>query len=149
MMEREYAGFWVRSVATLIDMLILSIVTGIPLTIIYGQDYWRDQQMIHGFWQVMISYVFPLLATIWFWRRYRGTPGKMAFRLNVVDAQTGGALTVGQSVLRNIGYVVSALPMMLGYLWVGVDRRKQGFHDKMAGSVVVRELGKEPVRFEK
>ena len=49
MMEREYAGFWVRSVATLIDMLILSIVTGIPLTIIYGQDYWRDQQMIHGF----------------------------------------------------------------------------------------------------
>ncbi|WP_141737159.1 RDD family protein [Marinobacter sp. X15-166B] len=44
--------------------------------------------------------------------------------------------------------MLSALPLCLGFIWVGVDKRKQGWHDKLAGTVVVRSIGKEPVKFD-
>ena len=71
----------------------------------------------------------------------------MLLRLRVVDARTGEPLPLGQCVLRYIGYFVSALPLCLGFLWVAFDARKQGWHDKIGGSVVIVEP-REPVRFE-
>jgi uncharacterized RDD family membrane protein YckC len=47
------------------------------------------------------------------------------------------------------GYFVSILPLMLGFIWVGIDKKKQGFHDKLAGTVVIREWSKEAVKFDK
>ena len=49
------------------------------------------------------------------------------------------ALSIGRALLRYFGYLVSALLLMLGFVWIAFDRRKQGFHDKIAGSVVVIE----------
>lgn len=73
----------------------------------------------------------------------------MAVSVRVVDADTGGPLTVGQSIGRYVAYFVSILPLFLGILWVAFDPRKQGWHDKLAGTVVVRskQYGTEPVRF--
>ena len=56
----------------------------------------------------------------------------------VVDAKTGAALSVRQSIGRYLGYYVSILPLLLGLVWVAFDPRKQGWHDKLAGTVVVR-----------
>jgi len=42
-------------------------------------------------------------------------------------------------LLRYLGYYLSMLPLFLGFIWVGIDRRKQGFHDKIAGTVVIRQ----------
>ena len=72
----------------------------------------------------------------------------MALRLRVVDAKTGQALTTPQAIGRYLGYYVSAFALMLGFIWVGIDKRKQGFHDKLAGTVVIRDTAKEPVRFD-
>ncbi len=69
-------------------------------------------------------------------------------RLKVVDAATGGAVPTGRLVARYFGYFVSMIPLFLGFIWVGIDSKKQGWHDKMAGTVVVRTTHKEPVRFE-
>jgi len=136
--QQEYAGFWIRFGATLIDLVVFSIVMLTPLTLIYGQEYWLGDVSPLSFWNLLFGYVLPAVATIWFWRRYLATPGKMALGLKIVDAQTGGKITLGQSVGRYFAFIVSAMPLFLGYIWVGIDKRKQGFHDKLAGTVVVR-----------
>ena len=58
----------------------------------------------------------------------------------IVYANTFGHPPFGKLVLRYIGYYISLLPLMLGFFWVGWDKRKQGFHDKIAGTVVVKGL---------
>jgi len=54
-----------------------------------------------------------------------------------VDAQTGATPSAKQLVGRYFAYLVSTLPLCLGLLWIAVDKRKQGWHDKLAGTVVV------------
>ena len=147
MENQEYAGFWIRFGAVLIDLVVMAIVFWIPLTLIYGEEYWVGDQIYHGFWDLIFSYILPFVATIWFWLRFFGTPGKMALRLKIVDATTGGKLSLGQAIGRYFAYIVAAVPLLLGYIWVGIDKRKQGLHDKLAGTVVIRQLGKEPVKF--
>lgn len=139
MENKEYAGFWLRFGAMLIDVAIMLVVLYIPLTFIYGEAYWTGDKFINGFWDVLLGYVTPFVVTIWFWRRYLGTPGKMRLRLKVVDAQTGAALSTKQAVGRYFAYILAILPLFLGFAWIGFDKRKQGWHDKLAGSVVIRE----------
>ncbi|MEY4425789.1 MAG: hypothetical protein RL535_87, partial [Pseudomonadota bacterium] len=69
--------------------------------------------------------------------------------LRVVDDKTGSSLSVGQSIARYLGYFVSGITFGLGLIWVGIDSKKQGWHDKIAGTVVVRNKarGTEAVRF--
>ena len=94
----------------------------------------------------------PFAGVVLFWLKRQATPGKMVVAARVVDAETGKTLTVGQAVGRYLGYIVATLPFGLGLLWVAFDRKKQGWHDKMAGTVVVRQrregVKSEPVRFE-
>ena len=145
MENKEYAGFWIRFGALLIDLVIMAIVLYVPLSLIYGEEYWIGDKLIYGFWDVMLGYVVPFVATIWFWLRYLGTPGKMVMKLQIVDASTGGKMRTGQAIGRYFAYILSAVPLCLGFIWVGVDQRKQGWHDKLAGTVVIRNTGKEPV----
>jgi uncharacterized RDD family membrane protein YckC len=74
----------------------------------------------------------------------------MAVGAIIVDARTGGKPSTRQFIIRYLGYYVSMIPLMLGILWVGFDARKQGWHDKMAGTVVVRRKGgaTQPVKFD-
>ena len=148
MENQEYAGFWIRLGAALIDLVVIAIVFSVPLTLIYGEEYWIGDQFFYGFWDLMLVYILPFVATIWFWLRYFGTPGKMALRLKIVDADTGGKLSLAQAIGRYFAYFVSAIPLLLGYIWVGIDKRKQGIHDKLAGTVVVRQLNNEPLSFD-
>lgn len=136
--EVVFAGFWRRFGAALIDIVLIIVVT-LPLLIaIYGMAYFDPEQtgFIAGPADFVIGWVLPAIATVWFWLRFRGTPGKLALQARVVDARTGGTLTLRQCVLRYVGYFVSTLPLGLGYLWIAFDPRKQGWHDKIAGTVV-------------
>ena len=148
MENNEYAGFWIRFGAMLIDLVVMIIVLYIPLTIIYGEEYWLGEQFIYGFWDVTLGYIVPIVATIWFWLRYMGTPGKMATKLRIVDAATGNKMTTGQAIGRYFAYIIAMLPLCLGLIWVGIDKKKQGWHDKLAGTVVIRDTGKESVQFD-
>jgi uncharacterized RDD family membrane protein YckC len=143
----EYVGFWPRLGAALIDVLLQLVVT-LPLTYaIYGRVSSPSGKMFQGFGDVLVNLVLPAAVVIAFWVYLGATPGKMAMSAHIVDADTGAPLTTTQSVIRYIGYFVSFIPFCVGYFWVAFDRRKQGWHDKMANSVVVRPAGKEPVRF--
>ena len=141
--NQEYAGFWIRVGAALIDTVIFLVVFSVPLTLLYGAGYWSAEQAVSGFWDVLIRYIAPIVITVWFWTKYLGTPGKMVLRLRVVDAETGRAISTPQAIGRYLGYYVSILPFMLGFIWVGIDKRKQGFHDKLAGTVVLRDTAKQ------
>ena len=55
-----------------------------------------------------------------------------------MDADTGQALSKPQALGRYLAYYLAILPLMLGIVWVAFDRRKQGWHDKLAGTVVLR-----------
>jgi uncharacterized RDD family membrane protein YckC len=86
---------------------------------------------------VLVKDLVPMVLVVFFWVRYGGTPGKKLMSCRVVDLRTGKNPRVGRAILRYIGYFVSILPLFLGIFWVAWDRRKQGFHDKIAGTVVV------------
>jgi uncharacterized RDD family membrane protein YckC len=74
---------------------------------------------------------------IWLWSRYAASPGKMLLKMRIVDATTGRTPTVGQNTKRYLGYFVSTLPCMFGFLRIAWHKRKQGWHDHMAHTVVV------------
>lgn len=148
--ELEYAGFWLRVGATLIDTVLLFIITMPLLLAVYGADYWTANTFAMGPADVLISYGLPALLIIGLWVRFSKTPGKMAIGAAIVDARTGGKPRTGQFLIRYLGYFVSGLPLGLGCVWAGFDARKQGWHDKMAGTVVVRRKrgAAAPVRFD-
>jgi len=135
----HYAGFWIRVLASIIDSVLIVLVTAPFLYSIYGPAYFGSGMLIHGTWDFLISWVFPAIAVIMFWISRSATPGKIWLHLRIVDAQTGQKPSQLQFIGRYFGYLVSTLPLMLGLLWVAFDRRKQGWHDKLAGTVVIRE----------
>jgi len=148
--ELEYVGFWPRVGAALIDTVLLCAILYPVLTWIYGGEYWLDPQLVKGPVDFLLSWVLPAIAVVMFWTYRQATPGKMAISARIVDARTGATPTTRQLVIRYLGYYVSTLPLCLGLLWVAFDPRKQGWHDKLAGTVVVRpsHRGPSPVRFE-
>ncbi|WP_457003437.1 MULTISPECIES: RDD family protein [unclassified Luteimonas] len=148
----EYVGFWPRVGATIIDWILLMLVSVPLLVSIYGWGYFtvEDGPLIAGPADFLISWVLPAIAVVLFWLYKRATPGKMAVKAQVVDARTGSSLTVGQAILRYVAYFVATLPLLIGIIWVAFDPRKQGWHDKIAGTVVIRpkHSGPESVSFE-
>jgi uncharacterized RDD family membrane protein YckC len=133
--SRDYAGFWPRALAVLIDSLIV-VVIAMPLVVLaFGADYFSLDPARRAWDGLTLAIV--AAATIGFWRAVGATPGKIAVAVKVVDAKTGEVPGTGRLVLRFLCYFVSALPLYLGFLWIAFDRRKQGWHDKIAGTVVI------------
>ena len=149
----EYVGFWVRVGASLIDTVLVLVVLTPLLLAIYGRAYFDNalSGVSSGSLDGLFNYVLPAVVVILFWLTKQATPGKMVFRARVVDARSGETLGVAQSIGRYLGYFVAIIPFCLGLIWVGLDARKQGWHDKLAGTVVIRpkRRGTEPVRFAK
>ena len=146
--NKEYAGFWIRFAAVLIDIVFMGIVIWIPLTLIYGEQYWLGEEIVNGFWDIILGYIVPFVGTIWFWLKFKGTPGKMALNLEIVDVNTGSKISTGQAIGRYFAYILAAIPLCLGYLWVAFDQKKQGWHDKLANTVVIKNNEKTPVKFQ-
>lgn len=148
--ELEYAGFWIRTWAAIIDTILIMLITFPLLISIYGWGYLGEHKTgLAGPADFLLSWVLPAIAVIVFWISKQATPGKMAVSARIVDAVSGEAPSTGQLVGRYFAYFVAMLPLGLGILWVAFDRKKQGWHDKLAGTVVVRQTrrGPEPVRF--
>ena len=135
----EYVGFWARVGASIIDTILLLVIVAPLLTYFYGGGYWMGAYgFIAGPADALLNWILPAIAVILFWIYRQATPGKMAIGAKIVDEKTLGKPSTGQLVIRYLGYYVSIIPLMLGILWVGFDARKQGWHDKLAGTLVVR-----------
>jgi uncharacterized RDD family membrane protein YckC len=131
----DYAGFWQRAAAFVIDSLIAIVILVPVMVVVFGMREISLDPAEHS-WD-LLALLAIAVAVIGFWRYCGATPGKLALAVKIVDAATGQPPTTGRLVVRFLGYFVSALPLYLGFLWVAVDRRKQGWHDKIAGTVVI------------
>ena len=136
----SYVGFWARLGAMIIDSIIISIVVYILSLILVDESALASEnapptQMLLAF---LISFVLPAIAVILFWVYLQATAGKLVVGARIVRADNGMNPSVGQCIGRDFSYFLSGLILGLGYLWVAFDKRKQGWHDKLAGTVVVR-----------
>lgn len=139
--EYEYAGFWIRFLANLIDGILMMLVF-IPLGVLgyfMGLFAPDDHGTSFGVFDMLVNLSIAVLYVV-LWVKFAGTPGHRLLKLKVLDADTGAHLTWGKSVLRYIMYNISALVLCLGFIWIAFDKKKQGWHDKVANSVVVKEL---------
>ena len=133
----DYAGFWQRAVAFLIDWLIVVVIAMPIIVLAFGADYF-SLDPVRRAGDLAIALIVGGII-VGFWRYCGATPGKLAVGIKVVDAETGNVPTTGRLVVRLLCYLLSALPLYLGFFWVAVDRRKQGWHDKIAGTVVIQD----------
>lgn len=136
--QYQYAGFWIRFAASIIDTIILMIIFT-PIGFLFASE--ADMQNPFA-WTTTdwIMQVVSLVFVIFCWVQFAGTPGKRLLKLKVLDEATGNKLSIGQAILRYIGYIPSTLVFFLGYFWMIWDGKKQGWHDKIAKSVVVKEV---------
>jgi uncharacterized RDD family membrane protein YckC len=136
-----YGGFWIRFVAALLDGLILLVPTFI-LAAAAGGFVRTDefgQTGINGS-AYGLSILLDLIYYIGFWATMSRTPGMMALNLRIVRVEDGAPIDATRAVLRAIGFIVSYLPFCIGLIWAAFDPRKQGWHDKIAGTLVVRPV---------
>ena len=123
---RELAGFGRRLAAQVIDVLWL-----LPLSVVLA----TIAGVVNG--GEMMSNIIGALIVLLFWADRQGTPGKLVLGLVIVDAETGLTPRFGRLVLRYLGYLLSALPLGLGYFWMLWDDRRQTWHDKLGGTLVL------------
>jgi uncharacterized RDD family membrane protein YckC len=142
-----YAGFWIRFGAVIIDSIIVtvavfvvSIVAGILIGILYRFAGSGDITSAQGPLTIL-SYLIAIVISVGYfvygWA-LGSTRGMRFFRLAVVDADTGQPIGFGRAGFRYVGYILSVLPCYIGLIWAAFDSRKQGWHDKLANSVVVQ-----------
>lgn len=119
----NYAGFWIRLVASLIDGFIIMAF-----------------QIVLGMVKMdFIGTIVGIVYVIGFWVYWNGqTPGKKVMKIKIIR-EDGKKFDIMTGVLRYVGYIISSIALFLGYFWVIWDPKKQGWHDKIAGTVVVKE----------
>jgi uncharacterized RDD family membrane protein YckC len=137
-----YAGFVSRLFAFVLDVIILVVaITLITWLITFVEGLFSIEAFFGG---NVISVIVTALLTfgvyigypLFFWTLTGQTPGMMLMGLRVVTTD-GHYVSLGRSIRRLIGYVIAALPFFLGFFWILVDDRRQGWHDKIAGTCVV------------
>jgi uncharacterized RDD family membrane protein YckC len=137
---RPKAGFWIRFLGVVIDGILLGIVFGIPLALLGVVDFSSETGDGQASFRASDRGLLTLIELAYFavcWGFFGRTVGQLALGLRVIRTD-GSALSIGGAVLRVLGYVLSAIPLGLGLMWAGWDKNKQGWHDKIAGTYVVK-----------
>ena len=148
----DYAGFWARFFALLIDTLILVAIIWLYNGIwglASGTGFWGEEvtdtfqpdvvaSSGSSLWILSSVILFLIVVAyfICFWAWRGQTPGKMVMRMKIVRFD-GTRIGWGGAVVRFLGYIISILLALIGFFWVAYDSRRQGFHDKIADTYVI------------
>jgi uncharacterized RDD family membrane protein YckC len=140
---RTYAGFWIRVLAFLLDGIVVSVIAaalspafGAPIITTVGQA--SGTGVTFTYTSGAASSLLGFLYFIGFWGLRGQTPGMMPFHLSIVKLD-GSRPNLIEALLRYVGLIISFVVILLGVIWVAFDARKQGWHDKIAGTLVVRD----------
>jgi len=136
----RYAGFWVRFVAFILDAIVLVVLTSALAPLIGGGSVVTIENGAYtvNYAANAIGLLIDLVYFVGFWTWRGQSPGMIPFNMRIVLAADGGKVDVVRSLLRYVGLIISIVILFLGVIWIAFDRRKQGWHDKIAGTVVVR-----------
>ena len=126
-----FAGLRVRLLGTAMDLCLVWLVAAV-VEILTGTSLRSGRAILVD--AAVVAVYFPLLWTVTGW-----SLGQHVLRLRVVRAADGNAIGPGAATTRAAGCVVAALPLFVGILWSGWDSRKQGWQDKIAGTVVIHD----------
>lgn len=142
--EPKYVGFWARFAANFLDGILISIfVSPASIRIIYLlskgkiRSDWISESACVAIAFYSVLYILSQVILLILWYKKQASVGKMAISAKIVDARTGKAPTKKQLIGRYFAYVLSTLPLGLGFLWIAFDSKKQGWHDKLAGTAVI------------
>ena len=143
----EFGDFGPRLAAYIIDGLIVGAVVVVAL-LAWGlvalasggiaNDTLNAGAAVALVVLVIVITVIGLGYFPWFWARDGATPGMKMMGLLLVRDADGGPIRGGQAILRLVGYAISGMVFYLGYVWILVDKRRRGWHDLIAGTVMIK-----------
>ncbi|MCD4682029.1 MAG: RDD family protein [Bacteroidales bacterium] len=153
----EYAGFWWRFLANIIDSIIISFVSWIfviPILGIFGVSLYSlkeagfdpEQAELLIFPMIGLITTVSLMSTVMQWlyfalmesSKYQGTVGKMVLKIKVTD-EAGNRISFARATGRYFGKIISGMILMIGYIMAGFTEKKQALHDMMASCYVIKE----------
>jgi len=134
-------GFGRRFAATLIDGLILLVGTfmlslAVGLIGVFANLYTVDKPIPVNALITLSGLILSLLYYVVAWSKSGQTIAKSVFGIKVVGTD-GQPLSVSKALLRYLGYIISAVILSLGFLWIAFDKKRQGWHDKIASSYAI------------
>jgi uncharacterized RDD family membrane protein YckC len=131
----EYAGFWLRLGATVLDLVILMVLLFALYSIFFTCTAEISERRYFIF--ALVSWLIKIAYFIGFWIWRGQTPGKMIAGIKIIRTDSS-PLDWSHAVLRYFGYIVCCLTIFIGFIWIAFDERKQGLHDKIADTYVVK-----------
>jgi uncharacterized RDD family membrane protein YckC len=133
----EYAGFWIRVAAHLIDAIILAIfILTIALFFKRKPEDGSDLSVAATILQIVLLVVY--MPALWA-SPMQATAGQRICRLRVVQGTDGNPISFGRGLLRVLGMIISGMLLGIGYLMVAFTERKRGLHDMLADTCVVKD----------
>lgn len=152
--EFSYAGFWIRAAARVIDYLVILGIYNLFYVVdrigasagLWTPGSYEDFYAYSGWISLdniargAFFFGFPVFYYTYLHGAYGQTFGKMAFRIKVIN-EDGSPLGYGRAFLRWMGYFLCVFTLYAGYLLAAFDKRKQGLHDKVCKTFVVRADG--------
>jgi uncharacterized RDD family membrane protein YckC len=138
----SYAGSGQRLIAYLVDGFIMGIVILVfyfigGIAIAAGVTSGSGAVGVVGGLIILVGIIVALLWKPYWWSHGGQTPAYKMLHMRVVRERDGGPIGFGTAILRLIGYVISGFVLYLGFIWILIDPRHQGFHDKIASTVVI------------
>ncbi|MEQ8237705.1 MAG: RDD family protein [Cyclobacteriaceae bacterium] len=159
---KEYAGFWLRFVAYIVDYIIIQIIQSfvvLPVLGVFGLsfgaasgfDFDLDDMSDGEMFAVIAAFVSALSAIILIAliiqvlyyafmesSNNQATLGKMVLGLIVTD-MAGDKLTFSKALLRQLAKILSGMLFMIGFIIAGFTEQKQALHDMIAGALVIKK----------
>lgn len=158
-MNSTYAGFWLRFVAVIIDYIIVYVLQSFVFVPVLGlmgisfaskmdnMESMSDAEKmgmigsiiaIGGATALLMQIIAILYWTLMESSKYQATVGKLALGLKVTDVD-GNSLDFVKSLIRNICKIISQMILFIGFIMAGFTEKKQGLHDIIAGTLVVKK----------
>lgn len=153
----QYAGFWWRFLAYIIDDLLIGAVSWIfalPILAIFGismyslkeagMDTDNSELLLIPILMAASSIGFLMVVIQWLYfalmesSKHQGTLGKLVLKIKVTDLE-GNRIGFGRATGRYFGKIISGMIFMIGYIMAGFTEKKQALHDMMAGCLVIKE----------
>ena len=139
--EIRYDGFWIRFLAFIVDNIAGAILTlplvafiTIDMTQLGDPEYVADLRT-----KLYLMILFVLVVIVACWKYLAATPGKLLFKAYIANAEDFQPASTTQLIVRALVYIPSFFIFGLGFVWIGLDKRKQGWHDKVAKTVVIKQ----------
>ncbi|MEA3523439.1 MAG: RDD family protein [Campylobacterota bacterium] len=152
-----YASFWTRLVASLLDTVILAVPIGVLVYFLSDGQWMNFEQFQNAIqmaqygnaqalqampqtdmtWELLFE-VLMMVIIIVFWKRWAGaTPGKKILGIEVVNFEDNATLTNKQMIIRYVGYIISTLPLLIGFFMVLFRQDRRALHDLLSATAVI------------